>query len=168
MRSIGLRSIGLRNSGLRNKGLRNIDRCNPGSRRTALRARLCRFFLQLFPRARWFLSLNRRRGQHPGHCNRHANKSNRFQISPHIFYLPAPVFTCSGLICRAFQTFPSATTIGLSPWAFGCTAAQKTGKWESVWGGLLRCFLLGFLLLLLQVAGLFLLQIGVNVGPKLF
>jgi hypothetical protein len=79
----------------------------------------------LFSRARWFLGLNRRTSQRPRQCYRHAKRSNRFQIFPHIRIFPFGSY----LLCFSGITY-SSLKVGLFEPTFGCTPWKKTGLWE--------------------------------------
>ncbi len=64
-------------------------------------------FLGLFCRTRWALGLNRRTSQRPRQRYRHAKRSNRLQISPHIRIFPfGPYPPCfSGDSCRILKAW---------------------------------------------------------------
>ncbi len=104
-----------------------------------------------------FLGLNRRSSNIPGQRYRHAKQSNRFQIFPHgIFSRP---------ICFALKPFLPVT----QTWIVGIgvkmhSTGRKRARIESGMERSVRCFLLLFL----QVPGVFPLYVAVYIWPKLF
>jgi|HubBroStandDraft_6_1064221.scaffolds.fasta_scaffold115721_2 hypothetical protein len=112
----------------------------------------------LFWRARWFLSLNRRRCQSPGQRYRHAKRSNRFQIFPPFAFSRSAL---SAVLFKQFLPVTQTWIVGLRVWMH--PSGRKRVMQNPTWKALVGCFLLLFL----QVAGVSPLQIAVNIWPKL-